>query len=175
VLVLFIRSDCMKDKKDGKKYIFVFFLIFSLGIIFITGCSKDEKSKEAKLALIKTTNPHPAVLNETKKEFQFSEELHKYVLSFPEIYDAAIITGKKNILVAYKVKHLHRFRMKKIEKELKKKLEKKYPNHTFVVSSDYKIFIEAVELNEKLKDPNYSREKAKKRFKKILKLQKEQT
>ncbi|MGM9923939.1 MAG: YhcN/YlaJ family sporulation lipoprotein [Bacillus sp. (in: firmicutes)] len=133
------------------------------------------KKGEAKTALFKTTNPHPAVLYETESEFQFAEELQKYVLSFPEIYDAAIIVGKKRVLVAYKVKHLKRFKMKKIEKDLKKKLEKKYKDHDFTVSSDYKIFLEAVELNEDLKDKDHSREKARKEFKKIIKLQKEMT
>lgn len=153
----------------------VMVIIFLSTFLFTTGCSEIPKKGEAKMALFKTTNPHPAVLNETPEEFKFAEELHKYVLSFPEIYDAAIITGKKRVLVAYKVKHMKRFGMKKIEKKLNKKLEEKYQNHDFTVSSDYKIFLEAVELNEDLKDESYSRKKAKKQFKKIIKLQKEMT
>ncbi|WP_163102997.1 YhcN/YlaJ family sporulation lipoprotein [Peribacillus alkalitolerans] len=149
-------------------------IIVVLALFSLTGCSATDKSKDTRLALMKTTNPHPAVLKETKKEFDFAEGMQKYVLSFPEIYDAAIVTGEKKILVAYKVKHLQRFRMKKIEKDLTKKLEKKYPNHKFVVSSDYKIFMEVVELNDHLKDPNYSRKKANKKFKDILELKKEQ-
>ena len=150
-------------------------LTLALSIVITTGCMDTEKKGEAKMALLKTTNPHPAVLNETKEEFAFSEDVHKYVLSFDDIYDAAIIVGEKRVLVAYKVKHMKRFRMKKIEKDLQKKLEKKYPDRKFTVSSDYKIFLEAVELNEDLKDPNYSRKKAKKQSKKIIKLEKEKT
>ncbi len=149
--------------------------ILALSIFVTSGCMDTEKKGEAKMALLKTTNPHPAVLNETDEEFAFSEELHKYVLSFDDIYDAAIVVGKKRVLVAYKVKHMKRFKMKKIEKKLKKKLEKKYPDRKFTVSSDYKIFLEVVELNEDLKDPKYSRKKARKHFKKIIELQKEKT
>ncbi|PLS16222.1 sporulation protein [Bacillus sp. M6-12] len=141
------------------------------------GCSEQSKSKstETRLSLLRTTNPHPAVLDEKSEEFAFAEKLHKEVLKQPEIYDAAIITGKKEVLVAYKVRHLKRFKMKKIESTLTKKLEKKYPEENFIVSSDYKIFLEAVELNEKLKNPKYSRKKANDQFKSIIKLQKEQT
>ena len=78
-------------------------------------------------------------------------------------------------MVAYKVKQMKRFKMKKIEKELNKKLTEKYSDRKFIVSSDFKIFLEAVELNEDLKDKKYSREKARKRFKKIIKLEKEKT
>ncbi len=140
----------------------------------LSGCSEG-MTGEAKMALFKVTNPHPAVLDETPEEFAFSEELHDYVLKSPEIYDAAIIAGKKDVLVAYKVKQMKRFGMKKIEKELQKKLDKKYPDRDFTVSSDYKIFLEAVNLNEKLKDPDYSRKKAKKKFKEIQELEKEMT
>ncbi|RFU69230.1 sporulation protein [Peribacillus saganii] len=147
-------------------------LLFALG-----GCSEQSKSKstETRLSLLRTTNPHPAVLDEKEEEFKFAEKLQKEVLKQPEIYDVAIIMGKKEVLVAYKVRHLQRFRMKKIEKNLTKKLEKQYPKEKFIVSSDYKIFIEAVDLNEKLKDPKYSRKKATDQFKSIIKLQKEQT
>ena len=150
--------------------------IFMIGsLIFLSGCEGFTKKGDAKWALFKTTNPHPAVLYETEKEFQFSEELHDYVLKIPEIYDAAIIVGKERVLVAYKVKQMKRFKMKKIEKKLKKKLEEKYKDRKFTVSSDFKIFLEAVELNEDLKDKDYSRKKARKHFKDIIKLEQENT
>jgi hypothetical protein len=65
--------------------------------------------------------------------------------------------------------------MKRIEKKMTKMLEEKYPEENFTVSSDYKIFIEAVELQEKMKDPDFSDKKAKKKLDKIIKLQKEMT
>ena len=39
--------------------------------------------------------------------------------------------------------------MKKIEKEVNDILEKKYPDEDFIVSSDYKIFLEADRLGRK--------------------------
>ena len=150
--------------------------ILMAACLALGGCS-EKKTGEARTALFKTTNPHPAVINETASEFAFAEKVQKTVLASPEIYDSAIVTDKEKVLVAYKVKHLKRFKMKKIEKELKKKLEKKYPDREFTVSSDYKIFLEAVNLNEKLKnkDKDFTTKKAKKDFKEILKLEKEMT
>jgi len=54
-------------------------------------------------------------------------------------------------------------------------LNKKYPDEKFTISSDYKIFLEAVELKEKLKNPHYSRDQAEKQLKKIIKLKNEMT
>ena len=63
--------------------------------------------------------------------------------------------------------------MKAIEKEVNDKLEEKYPDEDFTVSSDYKIFLEAVRLGEKLKDPKYPEKKAKKELNRIIGLNKE--
>ena len=64
---------------------------------------------------------------------------------------------------------------KKIEKDVQSRLEKKYPDDEFVVSSDYKIFLEAVRLGEKMKDPNYPKKKAKQELDQIILLKKELT
>jgi hypothetical protein len=104
------------------------------------------------------------------------ERIKKDVSSFPEIYDVAVVEGKKNTLVAYKVKHLKRMKMKKIEENINKLLEKKYPNENFTVSSDYKIFLEAVKLNEQIKsDKKFSKQKAEKQLQKIIEMTKEMT
>lgn len=58
--------------------------------------------------------------------------------------------------------------MKKIEKEVSKKLEKKYPKENFTVSSDYKIFLETVRLDERMKSAKFSHREAEKRFKEIV-------
>ena len=162
---------------SNRKAMKVLMVILIACLFITTGCMDTKTKGDANWALFKTTNPNPAALNETSEEFAFSEEIHKFVLSFPEIYDAAIVVGEKQVLVAYKVKQMQRFKMKKIEKKLKKKLEKKFKdqNRKFTVSSDFKIFLEVVELNENLKDKKYSRKKAKKHFKKIIKLEKEKT
>ena len=70
---------------------------------------------------------------------------------------------------------MQRFRMKDIEKKLNAMLEKRYPDENFVVSSDYKIFLEAIKLGKKMEDPNFPKKKANEELNKIIKLKKELT
>ncbi|KAB2337236.1 sporulation protein [Cytobacillus depressus] len=154
--------------------LFILMIILGAGL---TGCGMGKDGpKESELALIQTTNPSPALLEKnTRANLDLMERIKKDVTDMKELYDVAIVKGKKDILVAYKVKHRYRFQMKKIEKKLNDKLEKKYPDEKFTVSSDYKIFLEAVKLNEKMKDPDFSNEKANKELKDIIKLKQEMT
>ncbi|WP_282171841.1 YhcN/YlaJ family sporulation lipoprotein [Cytobacillus firmus] len=150
------------------------FIAFSL--ILISGCSGDGEVTDSDLALLKTTNP-PAVLidKNTKENLNLVENIEHDVEKMKELYDVAVVKSNGDTLVAYKVKHLQRFHMKKIEKKMTKMLEEKYPDENFIVSSDYKIFIEAVELQEKMKNPDFTDKKAKKKLDKIIKLKNEMT
>ncbi|MCM3690187.1 YhcN/YlaJ family sporulation lipoprotein [Neobacillus niacini] len=135
----------------------------------MSSCSQGQNEKDSQLALIKTTNPNPTVTEENKGQDN-AEKIEKEVESFDEIYDVAVVKGKKDTLVVYKVKHMHRFNMKKVEKDLNKILEKKYPKENFTVSSDYKVFLEAVRLVERKNNGKLSDKKAEKRFNEIVKM-----
>lgn len=142
-------------------------------LLGLAGCSQNE-SKESETALIKKTDPNPVLIDEnTKGNLDLVANIKEAIASYKEIYDVAVVKGKKDTLVVYKVKHLQRFHMKKIEKKIKEKLEKKFPDEKFTVSSDYKIFLEAVKLNEKMQKSDYSEKKANKRLKEIIKLKQE--
>lgn len=151
----------------------LYFVIVCLLLVNITGCNQSKAEEDSRLSLIKTTNPSPVQINKGKGNVV--EDIKKDVMKFEEIYDVAVIKGKKDTLVVYKVKHLHRFRMKQIEKKINKHLEKKYPDEDFTVSSDYKIFMEALELKEKVKKPDYPKDKAERELQKIIKLKEELT
>ncbi len=137
-------------------------------MLVLTACSQNDEVKNSQLALMKTTNPGPVVTD--NQGHSLVEDIKKDVGSLPELYDVAVVKGKKNILVAYKVRHLQRFRMKKIEKKVTKMLEKEYPKETFTVSSDYKIFLEAIRLDEKIKSGKFSEKQAGKRLQEIIKM-----
>jgi hypothetical protein len=143
----------------------------------IAGCSSFGKtSPESRASMIQSVNPDPGATNDLdEKDVKLAKNVKKDIAALDEIYDVAVIAGKEDILVAYKVKHLKRFGMKKIEKEINKKLEKNYPDENFIVSSDYKIFIEAVELQERMKDPSFPEKKAEKQLQRIISLKKELT
>lgn len=150
-------------------------LLFSfLLTFFLVGCNQNEAEKDSRISLIKTTNPSPVQLT-NEKEGDIAEDIKKDVMKYDEIYDVAVIKGKKDTLVVYKVKHLQRFRMKQIEKNINQLLEKNYPDENFTVSSDYKIFMEALELKGKVEDPKYSSENAEKKLQNIIELKEERT
>ncbi|WML49548.1 YhcN/YlaJ family sporulation lipoprotein [Neobacillus sp. PS3-34] len=141
-----------------------------LFIFLLSGCESNQ-GNESKSALLKVTNPAPIHIANGQKNH--AENIKHDISSISEIYDVAVIEGKKDTLVAYKVKHLQRFRMKAIEKKINKLLEEKYPDENFTVSSDYKIFLEAVKLKERVKDKGLPKKKAEKELQKIIKLKDE--
>lgn len=144
-------------------------------LLFLSACN-DDGQKESGMALITKTNPSPiSFQRNTKKELDLIGSIEMDIEGFEELYDVAIVKGKEDILVAYKVKHMQRFHMKKIEKKVNKLLEEKYPDENFIVSSDYKIFLEAVELEQNMNDPNYSPKKAEEKLQEIIKFKKELT
>ncbi|WP_210364543.1 YhcN/YlaJ family sporulation lipoprotein [Bacillus sp. REN3] len=160
---------------DKKRAVFNILILAAMSLV-VSGCSFGKTSPESGTSMIQSINPKPGATDDfDEKNVELAEDVKRDIRSFDEIYDVAVITGKKNILVAYKVKHLKRFAMKRIEKEVNKKLETNYPGENFIVSSDFKIFIEAVELREMMKDPDYSEEKAEKKLQGIIKLKKEMT
>ncbi|MEK3989283.1 MULTISPECIES: sporulation protein [Robertmurraya] len=141
----------------------------------LTSCNTDA-TQHSGMSLIQKSDPDPIILDEkTEKDHKLVASIKKDVAKFDELYDVAVIKGEEEILVAYKVKHMQRFHMVKIEGEINKMLEEKYPKENFIVSSDYKIFLEAVELNDKMKDPDFSEKDAKKKLEEIIKLKKELT
>ncbi|MDV7766458.1 YhcN/YlaJ family sporulation lipoprotein [Peribacillus sp. CSMR9] len=153
------------------KWLFVMFVL-----CLLTACSSQGDGKTENLALIKRTNPEPMdIINgmDEKDEKGLISKVKETVANEDAIYDVIVVKNGKKIIVAYKVKHLKRFHMKKIEKTVTRNLEKQFPKYNFIVSSDYKIFLESVRLNELLKEKDVPEKKAKRKFKEIEGLQKE--
>jgi hypothetical protein len=162
-----------------KKWTVTIIIIF-LNLFILSGCNTNEikgselKGKQDYKALLQATHPTPTDIAGGKNKVT-AEAIKKDVEHLDYIYDVAVIKGENEDLVVYKVKHFQRFQMKKIEKEVNEILEKRYPDENFVVSSDYKIFLEAYRLGKKMEDPNFSKKDAQKRLEEIIKLKKELT
>ena len=160
-------------KKWGEKMnLFKTCLLISI-LVFLAACTPDSDSNEAKASLFKSVNPKPVYLS--GKDKAPLEKIKTEVSNFEEIFDVSVIQKGDQILVAYKVKHMNRFRMESIEQKITKKLNRDFPKHQFLVSSDMKIFLEAIELTVHVQKENYSKKKAEKWFGNIVRLQKEQT
>ena len=150
-------------------------LAILIAVLSISGCTVKKDTPETKMSLLKTANPPPVVIYNQQEDEQTVKAIKETVRSFDEIYDTAIIKGKDKCLVAIKVRHMQRFRMKKIEKQLKETLKEKFADEKFTVSSDYKIFLEAIRLHEEIEKKDLSEKEMEKRLKKIIQLSKEKT
>ncbi|MEH7250706.1 YhcN/YlaJ family sporulation lipoprotein [Neobacillus niacini] len=144
-------------------------MIVTACVSLLGSCSQGKNVNDSQLALMKTTNPNPIVTERNNGE-DTVKKIEREVSSFDELYDVAVVKGKKETLVVYKVKHMQRFKMKKIERDLTKRLEKNYPKENIAVSSDYKIFLEAVRLVERKNKGKLSEKKAEKRLNEIIKM-----
>jgi len=85
--------------------------------------------------------------------------------------DSLGVFSESELVVAVQVQPLLRFQKKKIEKRLKKEIEKDFPDYKVFVSSDLKIMWELEDSVEK--DP--TNKKLKKKLEKIKALAKEET
>jgi MinD-like ATPase involved in chromosome partitioning or flagellar assembly len=149
--------------------VYIIRVITLVCVTLLVSCSQEQNGQKSQLALMKTTNPNPTVTMKNNGQDKV-ESIEQEVEGIDEIYDVAVVKGKKATLVVYKVKHMQRFKMKQIEKDLNKKLEEKYPKEQFTVSSDYKIFLEAVRLVERKDNGSFTDKQAEKRLNEIVKM-----
>ncbi|QPC46097.1 sporulation protein [Mangrovibacillus cuniculi] len=155
-------------------------VLLAIALLILVGCTNEKEVVEpnqthSSLSLIKKAKPAPIELKARPEEDSIGYQVRQLVNKEKELYDAAIIEGEKETLVVYKVKHFKRHQMKEIEKKVRKHLEDKFPEEEFIVSSDYKIFLEAMRLKEKFESGKINQDQAIKRYEEIKKLQKEMT
>jgi len=151
---------------------FIKVIVFVTALFVLVGCTPDSDSWEAKQSLFRSVDMEPVSLGE--EDSAPLKEIQQEIDQFDSLYDAALVQNGKQILVAYKVKHLQRFRMGKIEQELSEKLRSEYPDFEFLVSSDMKIFLEVVELGVHVNQEGYPEKQAQEWFQKIVDLKNDQ-
>ncbi|MFX3675235.1 MAG: YhcN/YlaJ family sporulation lipoprotein [Paenisporosarcina sp.] len=150
-----------------------------VGILILTviglcfGCNGNQDQNELtdanedlNVSQVKISKPiSQSVANQAKENVSKGEE----------ISDVKAVNTDKELLVSLKVDQFNRFQLKKIEKNIKSDLEKKYPDYKILVSTDQKMYFELDKLEQKLKKNNLSMKKLKKDIKKIKSLMKEQS
>ncbi|MEM5593118.1 YhcN/YlaJ family sporulation lipoprotein [Niallia circulans] len=132
----------MKDKITKIK---IFLSILAV-IGFGTGCNDnqnqlDEDNNHLGISQVHTSKPiGQSVANRAKEK----------IITKEEISDVKAVNTDKELFVAIKVDNFDRFRLKSIEKTVKSDLEKMYPNHKVVVSTDKKMFWELEKIEQRL-------------------------
>ena len=157
-----------------KKRIYIFLLI-AICTVHVSCSPAKENFTSLGDGTLQMINHSSRAESIQEKDESFASKVKETALELPEIYDVHVIKGKKESLVTYKVRHMQRFRMKRIEKELIEKLQEKFPDERFTVSSDFKIFLESTRLQKKIHNNEISEEEMEEKLQWIIQLSKEKT
>lgn len=148
-------------------------LLLVIMLFTLVGCEKMTE-ENGLYVFIKNQDIPPFSLVEDSNLSRLTT-LQQELLSFDNIYDVTMVEGKEELLIVYKVKHLNRFKMQAIEKEVEKIAKEQLSEEKeIVVSSDYKIYLETMRLHHQL-TKQIDKQELLKKFKSIIHLQKETT
>ena len=121
----------MKNNITKLKIFLLLLTIIGIG----SGCNENQNqmgydNKDLSISQVDTTSKpiDQSIANQAKEK----------MITKDEITDVMAVNTDKELLVAIKVENFNRFRLKSIEKTVKSDLEKMYPNHKVVVSTDKK-------------------------------------
>jgi Sporulation lipoprotein YhcN/YlaJ (Spore_YhcN_YlaJ) len=148
----------------------LFLMVFLLGVFGCNGTAENSQSHNVTRTGYQQNNSTLPAYDQSP-----SKKAEEKVKKMEEVTEVVAVNTDKELLVAFKIKHLQRFRLKKIESKVDKQLKKAFPDHKLTVSSDLKIFIETSKLKDKMKREKLSKKEVSKKIEKITKLSKEQT
>ncbi|MFB4166300.1 YhcN/YlaJ family sporulation lipoprotein [Alteribacillus sp. JSM 102045] len=143
-----------------------FLLLIMLTFGFGSGCAENQGEQDNELTKIHSTKSVDQSLSNQAKES---------VIEKDEVTDVKAVNTENDLLVAAKVGHFERFRIKSIEEKVTADLEKKYPNKNVYVSTDQKIIWETEKLENKLQEDKINRKKLKKEIQRINDLMNKKT
>ncbi|WP_234417325.1 MULTISPECIES: YhcN/YlaJ family sporulation lipoprotein [unclassified Lysinibacillus] len=123
-------------------------------VLLLVGCNDQEK----------------VVMYPETNDEQMSKEIQKLLEEAKEIEEANVVFMQNELFVAMQLKPFDKWKKQKYEKDWKKKLEKKFPDETVHVSTDFKLFWESTKLMD---EKNH--EKVLEKIQKLKKLAKEET
>lgn len=98
------------------------------------------------------------------------EPLQEILKAEDQVKLAVVLLHEKEIIAGIRVNTFSRFQKKKIAADLKKKIEKAYPELNVIVSADSKVLLETEKLIDKKNKDEYG-----KKIKEIQSIEKEQT
>lgn len=128
-------------------------IIFTFMCLLLIGCARLEEGVH--------------IYNDSEAD---SEEAEKIFMEDKRLVSAGVIIHQKKLVSGVTVKTFSRFQKNKIEKELKEKLERVYPDFEVTVSADNKIVHKTAEIIQ-----NTNKEQLEEQLEKIISLLKEET
>ncbi|RAK15344.1 sporulation lipoprotein YhcN/YlaJ [Anoxybacillus vitaminiphilus] len=151
----------------------LFLVLFIFSILF--GCAKEKENQQQSLQNFNITRTSTKETADAHLNQTAAKQAVQRISQKREVKDVVAVNTKKKLLLAYQVKHLQRFRMKQIEKEVKEELENLFPDYDVIISSDMKLFWKTEELKRKLSKDGINEKEVNKQIKKLEKLSNELT
>src|SRR5699024_3064492 len=148
----------MKSKKT---------FILILLLIVLVGCNNQNNTLEDKdnSNVDMTKINHPTSINQDQSN-RAKDSLSKD----NNITNIHAVNTEKQLVIAIDISHMKRFRLKKIEEDLKKKMKKQFPR-----MDDKKIILELEELEQDINSKSLDKKDISKKVKKIIELMSEKT
>lgn len=144
-----------------------------ISVFFLMSCAHEQKEQQQSLQQENITNvSHNG--SAKRSDQQHAEKAVQMLRERQDVKDAVAVEANGRLLVAYQVKHLHRFRMKQIEKDVRNMLNDAF-DEKVIASHDLKIFWKTKALKEKIETKNMSEKEIEKEVTIIQKLSEEQT
>jgi len=153
----------MKSKKT---------FILILLLIVLVGCNNQNNTLEDKdnSNVDMTKINHPTSINQDQSN-RAKDSLSKD----NNITNIHAVNTEKQLVIAIDISHMKRFRLKKIEEDLKKKMKKQFPRMDVYFSTDKKIILELEKLEQDINSKSLAKKDISKKVKKIIELMSEKT
>ncbi|MCG6182579.1 YhcN/YlaJ family sporulation lipoprotein [Anoxybacillus sp. LAT_38] len=144
-----------------------------ISVFFLMSCAHEQKEQQQSLQQENITNvSHNG--SAKRSDQQHAEKAVQMLRERQDVKDAVAVEANGRLLVAYQVKHLHRFRMKQIEKDVRNMLNDAF-DEKVIASHDLKIFWKTKALKEKIETKQMNEKEIEKEVTVIQKLSEEQT
>ncbi|WP_461200810.1 YhcN/YlaJ family sporulation lipoprotein [Anoxybacillus sp. TBDG-1] len=142
-------------------------------VFLLMSCAHEQKEQQQSLQQEHITNvSHDG--SAKRSDQQHAEKAVDMLKGREDVKDVVAVQANGRLLVAYQVKHMHRFRMKAIEKDVRNMLNDEF-GEKVIASHDLKIFWKTKALKEKIETKNISEKEIEKEVTVIQKLSEEQT
>lgn len=144
-----------------------------MSIFLLMSCAHEQKEQKQSLQQEDMTNvSHNG--SAKRSDQRQAEKAVDMLKGRKDVKDAVAVQANGRLLVAYQVRHIHRFRMKAIEKDVQHMLNDAF-DEKVIASHDLKIFWKTKALKEKLETKHMSEKQIEKEVTIIQKLSEEQT
>ncbi|GGC94621.1 hypothetical protein GCM10007216_26650 [Thalassobacillus devorans] len=136
---------------------------------FLMGCQDGNNEETQDL------NEPMQMANNNKLNQAVSEQADRSLRNKNNLTDVQVVNDDKQLLIAAQIPHNERFHMKKIEKDLTKQAEEKFPDYQVTLSLDKKIHLEVMQLKKQIAEGSIDQKKLSNELDRLIKLSKEKT